>query len=65
LLSDALVRAERAGLNPVMHVHDEIVCEVPAGSALDELQALMTHAPAWAKGFPVAAEGYTAERYRK
>jgi len=68
LLADALVRAERAGLNPVMHVHDEIVCEAAcdaAADAYDHLQEVMTTLPGWAAGFPVAASGFIARRYAK
>ena len=32
LLADALVRLERAGKRPVLHVHNEVVCEVFADS---------------------------------
>jgi DNA polymerase len=68
LMADALVRAEAAGLCPVMHVHDEIVCDVPASAGQDafgELRLIMTTPPAWAAGFPVGADGFVARRYRK
>lgn len=68
LMADALVRAEEAGLCPVLHVHDEIVCEVPAGAAaeaLAELHEIMVTLPKWARGFPVGAAGHHGVRYRK
>ncbi len=68
LLADALVRVERAGLNPVLTIHDEIVCDVPAGAvaeAYDELHRAMVTLPPWAAGFPVGADGWTGRRYRK
>jgi DNA polymerase len=65
LLADALVRAERAGLRPVLHVHDEIVCEVPSGTPLEELAAIMNDPPDWAEGLPVATDGFVSRRYRK
>lgn len=70
LLADALVRAEDAGLNPVLHCHDEIVCDVPASEADAALRALeeIMHertAPAWAEGCPISCEGFVSERYRK
>jgi DNA polymerase len=68
LLADALVRAEEAGLCPVLHVHDEIVCDVPAqagAEALAELERIMLDVPEWAEGFPVGASCHYGERYRK
>jgi DNA polymerase len=68
LMADALVKAEAAGLAPVMHVHDEIVCEVDACTATDAydtLHEIMTSPPAWAKGFPLGAAGFVGRRYRK
>ena len=68
LMADALVRAEEAGLCPVLHVHDEIVCDVPESAAADALEALrgiMLTLPEWAEGFPVGAAGHTGRRYRK
>jgi len=68
LLAEALVAAEDCGLSPVLHVHDEIVCECPASDADDGAQALhhiMTTVPEWAEGFPLGAAGHVGKRYRK
>lgn len=66
LMADALVRAERAGLAPVLHVHDEIVCDVPCGEeGYRELREIMLTLPEWAEGFPVGASGHFGFRYRK
>lgn len=66
LLADALVRVERDGLAPVLHVHDEIVCEVLRGDeGLAALKAAMLTLPEWARGFPVGAAGHHGFRYRK
>lgn len=62
LLAGALVRAEDAGLRPVIHVHDEIGTEEPDADALGEL---MSQVPSWATGFPVLAEVGTVPRYCK
>jgi DNA polymerase len=70
LLADALVRLERAGIRSVLHVHDEIVAEVPgdpnrAEEARREIVTLMETAPPWAHGFPIAVEATLMRRYRK
>jgi DNA polymerase len=68
LMADALVRSEVAGLSPVLHIHDEIVCEVPRGSmaaAYKELEHIMLTLPKWADGFPMGAAGHFGVRYRK
>lgn len=66
LLAQGLVGAEAAGLAPVLHVHDEIVADVPRGAeGYAELQQIMTTLPEWADGFPVGAAGHWGRRYRK
>jgi DNA polymerase len=68
LMAWAIVKAEAAGLRVVLHVHDEIVCEVPRGQAREayaELKQIMTTLPEWADEFPIGAEGHTGVRYRK
>jgi DNA polymerase len=68
LLAEALVAAEDCGLAPVLHVHDEIVAEVPASDADDgaeALHSLMTTVPEWCPGFPLGAAGHVGKRYRK
>jgi DNA polymerase len=67
-LAIALVQAEDEGLDPVLHVHDEIVCDVPAslaGACLHRLEQTMCDLPPWGEGMPIAAEGFLCERYRK
>lgn len=68
LMAEALLRAEDAGLNPVLTVHDEIVCDVPEAqgpAAFARLLEIMRTPPAWARGFPLGADGWTGRRYRK
>jgi DNA polymerase len=68
LLATAVLLAERAGLNPILHIHDELICERPAAVAEDDLRrlvVLMSTPPHWADGFPVKVEGFTTPRYGK
>ena len=65
-LADRLVWLDRHGWNPVLHVHDEIVTETaPDFGSTEDLERIMATMPAWAAGCPVAAAGWSKERYRK
>jgi hypothetical protein len=49
LLADAMLRIEAADYPIVLHVHDELVCEVPLGfGSTEEFTRLMTRKPVWA-----------------
>ena len=66
LLAEAMWRLERAGLDIVGHVHDEVILEVPKDSiTVDEVCAIMNQNPTWADGLPLASAGYTGTHYFK
>jgi DNA polymerase len=68
VLAEALVRLDAAGYETVMHVHDEIVVEVPASapeSEKEKVEKIMAVVPPWAKGLPIATEAFRGTRYRK
>lgn len=66
LLVFAMKQLRNRGFDIVMHVHDEIVLEVPHGvSSVEEICAIMAENPTWAKGLPLKADGYACEFYRK
>ncbi len=66
LLVDAMLRLENAKRPVVMHVHDEVVVEVPEGVAtVQEIEAIVSRPPKWATGCPVGVEGFSSTRYRK
>jgi hypothetical protein len=68
MLTEAMLRLENEGFEMVNTCHDEVlllVKEADAESALDRVVQLMTTPPKWAPEFPLAAEGWTGQRYRK
>jgi DNA polymerase len=66
LLAEAMLHIEAAGYPIVLHVHDEIVCEVPDGfGSTDEFTHLIIRKPAWALELPIAAKAWTGKRYTK
>ena len=66
VLAHSMATLEAAGYPTVMHVHDEVITEVPYGhGSVDELCALMSRGPKWSKGLPLAAEGFESTYYKK
>lgn len=63
----ALRRLWNTGYRPVLHVHDEVVCEVRNGfGSVGGVCATMCELPGnWAKGLPIAAEGNERRRFMK
>lgn len=67
ILAEALLNADASGYDPAMHIHDEIVTEVPEGfGSIEELERIMATLPEWCKDWPIkAAGGWRGKRYRK
>ena len=69
LLAEAITGLDKyANIMIVMLCHDEILCEVKeedAESAQVIISDIMSKAPVWAEGLPLACEGWTNKRYQK
>ena len=69
LLANAIFNVFDLGFNIVLHVHDEIVAEIPKDGneerTLQMMSDAMCSAPGWAKGIPLRAAGYVTEYYKK
>ena len=65
-LAESLVRLEKAGYKTVMHVHDEVVLEVPSGwSSAEQVAEIMGRDIEWASGLPLRADAFETDYYRK
>ena len=65
-LAEAMMRLAATGYQIVMHVHDEVVLDVPADRAdVDAVTAIMSAPISWAPGLPLAAAGFVADYYQK
>lgn len=66
LLAEAMWRIEKAGLDIVGHVHDEVILEVPEDStAVDDVCQIMNQNPKWADGIVLNSAGYQGYYYFK
>ena len=68
IFSDMMLRLNQAGLRIIMHVHDEVIIEVPEAEAKESLAktlSIMSEPPVWIPDIPVAAEGEIADFYSK
>lgn len=65
-LAWALVDLEAAGFNPVLHLHDEAICEVDQhDKRFDRFCAILGKPREWAPGFPLDVEAWEGFRYDK
>lgn len=65
-LAESLIRVSQAGYQTVMHVHDELVLEVPEALAdLDKVCEIMSQPIPWAPGLLLNADGFITKFYMK
>lgn len=65
ILCHAMRRLNGAGLDIVMHVHDEVVIEASPSVSLEAVCRLMGETPLWAKGLLLRADGFECGFYKK
>ena len=68
MLTESMLALDNEGYTVVNCIHDEILIlasEQDGDAALERVIEVMTKAPEWAPGFPLAAEGWVGQRYRK
>lgn len=65
ILGVVILRAHRAGLNIVFHIHDEIVVEAEAGQTLADVEALFSKPIEWCRDLPLKGAGYSTPYYLK
>lgn len=65
-LAESIVRLHQAGYQIVMHIHDEVVLDVPKTQAdLDQVCDIMSQPIKWAPGLLLKADGFVTDFYKK
>jgi hypothetical protein len=64
----AILKIESAGIPVLLHVHDEVLCEVDQTQSKEALNCVLNilrEAPPWARGLPLEASGRISHSYAK
>lgn len=67
-LAENMMRLYQAGYKIVMHIHDEVVLEIPEENSEDTLENIcniMGQPISWAPGLLLRADGFTSKYYKK
>ncbi len=65
-LGETMLRVNKKGFNTVMHVHDELILDVPEGKgSVEEICSIFAETIEWAPGLPLKADGYECSYYMK
>lgn len=68
LLAECMIKCDESNLNPVLHVHDEIVCLIGEEGEFrgrEMFDRIMNTPPDWFAGFPLKTESEVCRRYFK
>lgn len=66
LLMNSIINIEKAGYSVVLSVHDECVIESKKGAvSFDTIKELMLDLPDYAKTWPIFADGFVGDYYKK
>lgn len=65
-LATAMLRLDEAGYPIVMHIHDEMVADMPEGKgSLDDAVRIMSQPISWAPGLVLNADGWEDKYFKK
>ena len=65
-LAESLMKLDAAGYHVVMHIHDEMVADMPKGTgSLKEVEEIMSQPIDWAPGLILNAEGWEDRYFKK
>lgn len=65
-LAESMVRLDIEGYKIVMHVHDEVILDVPIGTgSVEHVAAVMGQPIKWAPGLPLNSAGFECDFYQK
>lgn len=65
-LAESLMKLDAAGYKIVMHIHDEMVADMPEGTgSLKEVEEIMSQPIDWAPGLILNAEGWEDRYFKK
>ncbi|MGG4180816.1 DNA polymerase [Virgibacillus pantothenticus] len=65
-LAVTLARLDKAGYESIMHIHDEVVLDVPQEQVdLEKIENIMKQPIPWAPGLPLNADGFISDYYMK
>lgn len=64
-LAAAIINTQARGYDIVMHIHDEIVVDAPAGTELEKITDIMAEPIDWAPGLILRGDGYETPYYKK